>query len=179
MLHWNLCKKYHLLASDKWWEHNIEKVLQNEEVNILWDFKIQTDKHLAHNLPDITVVEKKQMWLIEVAISGDCRINQKEVEKITKYQDLKVEVERLWEKKATVVPVMIGALEAILRDLVKHLKTLGLDKISLSQLQKAVLLHGNSSHPAKIPLRFLGPRRELELQGPKNTPVQDIWWTRE
>ena len=177
MLYWNLCKKYHLPASEKWWEHNVEKVLQNEEVKILWDFKIQTNKHLAHNIPDITVVEKKQVWLIGVAISGDSRINQKEVEKITKYQDLKVEVKRLWEKKATVVPVVIGVLEAIPmgRDLVKHLKTLGLDKISPSQLNTAV----NSSHPAKIPLRFLGPRRGLELQEPKNTQVQNIWWTRE
>ena len=73
-------------------------MLQNEEVKILKDFKIQTDKHLAHNIPDLTVVEKKQVWLIDVAIPGDTRINQKEVEKITKYQDLIVEVERLWEK---------------------------------------------------------------------------------
>ena len=133
-------QEYHLPASDKWWEHNVEKVLQNEEVKILWNFKTQIDKHLAHNIPDITVVEKKQVWLIDVAIPGDSRINQKEVEKITKYQDLKFEVERLWEKKATVVSVVIGALGAIPRDLVKHLKTLGLDKISPSQLQKAVQL---------------------------------------
>ena len=110
MLHWNLCKKYHLPAADKWWEHKIEKVLQNNEAKILWDFKIQTDKHLAHNIPDITVVEKKQVWLVDVAIPGDSRIQQKEVEKITKYQDLKIEVERLWERKATVVPVVIRAL---------------------------------------------------------------------
>ena len=114
-------------------------MLQNEEVKILWDFKIQTDKHLAHNIPDIIVLEKK-VWLIDVAISGDSRINQKEVEKITMYQDLKVKVERLWEKKATVVPMVIGALRAIPRDLLKHLKTLGLDKISPSQLQKAARL---------------------------------------
>ena len=121
MLHWNLRKKYYLPASAKWWEHiNVEKVLQNEEVKILWDFRIQTDKHLAHNMPDITVVEKKQVWLIDVAISGDNRINQTEVEEITKYQDLKVEVERLWEKKATVLPVVIGTLGAIPGDLVKH-----------------------------------------------------------
>ena len=140
MLRWNLCKKYHLPACEKWWERNDEKVLQNEEVKILWDFKIQTDKHLAHNIPVITVVEKKQVWLIDVAIPGDSRIDQKEVVKITTYQDLKVEVERLWEKKATVVPVVIGALGAIPRDLVKLLKTLGFDMISLNQLQKAVLL---------------------------------------
>ena len=80
------------------------------------------------------------MWLIDLAIPGDSRINQKEVEKITNYQDLKVEVESLWEKKTTVVPVVIGALGSIPGDLEKHLKTLGLDKISPSQLQKAVLL---------------------------------------
>ena len=74
------------------------KVLQNEEVKILWDFKILTNKHLAHNMPDLTVVEK--------------------VEKITKYQDLKVEVEKLWKKKATVVLVVIGALGAIPREIV-------------------------------------------------------------
>jgi hypothetical protein len=140
MLHWNLCKKYNIPAADKWWEHKVEKVLQQDDVKILWDFKIQTDKHLAHNIPDITVVEKKQVWLIDVAIPGDSRIQQKEVEKITKYQDLKIEVERLWQKKAAVVPVVIGALGAIPRDLEKHLKTLGLDRISPSQLQKAALL---------------------------------------
>ena len=83
--------------------------------------------------------EKKQAWLINVAILGDSRINQKEVEKITKYQDLKAKVERISEKKVIVVPVVIEALGAIPRDLVKYLKTLGLGKISPSQLQKATL----------------------------------------
>ena len=40
----------------------VDKVLQKEEVKILWDFKIHTDKHLAHNIPDITVVEKKSEY---------------------------------------------------------------------------------------------------------------------
>ena len=77
MLQWNLCKKYYLPASEKWWEHYVEKVLQNEEIKILWGFKIQTDKHLAHNIFDITVVEKNQVWLNDVAIARDSRINQK------------------------------------------------------------------------------------------------------
>ena len=61
MLHWNLYKKYHLRAADKWWEHKTLKVLQNYEAKILWDIKIQTNKHLAHNIPDITVVEATRM----------------------------------------------------------------------------------------------------------------------
>ena len=53
------------------------------------------------------------MWLIDVAVPGDSRIDQKEVEKITRCEDLKIEAKRLWEKKATVVPVVIGVLGAI------------------------------------------------------------------
>ena len=75
MLHWNLCKKYRLHTSEKWWKHKVEKVPQIKKVKILWDFKIQTDQHLAHEIPDITMVEKKKVWLIDVAIPGDSRIN--------------------------------------------------------------------------------------------------------
>ena len=140
MLHWNLCKKYNLPTVDKCWEHKVDKVLQKGDVKTLWDFKIQTDKHLAHNMPDITVVEKTRVWIIDVAIPGDGRIEEKELEKISKYQDLKIEPERLWEKQATEVPVMIGSLGAIPRDLRKHLRTIGLESILPSQLQKTVLL---------------------------------------
>ena len=140
MLHWNLCSKYNLPTADKWWEHKVDMVLQKEDIKILWDFKIQTDKHLAHNIPDITVVEKKRVWIIDVAIPGDDRVEEKELEKISKYRDLKIEIERLWEKQATIVSVVIGSLGAISRDLRKHLRTIGLESISQSQLQKTVLL---------------------------------------
>ena len=69
-----------------------------------------------------------------MAIPGDSRIEEKELENISKYQDLKIEIERLWEKQATV------SLGAIPRDLRKHLRTIGLESISPSQLQKTVLL---------------------------------------
>ena len=75
-----------------------------------------------------------------MAIPGDSRIEEKELEKISKYQDLKIEIERLWEKQATVVPVVIGSLGAIPRDLRKHLRTIDLVSVSPSQLQKTVLL---------------------------------------
>ena len=46
------------------------------------------------------MVEKMQAWLLDVAIPGDDRRDVKEMKMISKYQDLRVEVERLWEKKA-------------------------------------------------------------------------------
>ena len=41
------------------------------------------------------MIEKKQIWIIDVAIPGDGRIERKELEKISKYQDLKIEIENL------------------------------------------------------------------------------------
>jgi len=86
------------------------------------------------------VVEPKHVWLIDVAIPGDSRTEQKEQEKLSRYQDLKIEVVRLWERKATVVPVVVGALGAIPKQLEYYLNTLGLKLITISQIQKAALL---------------------------------------
>ena len=69
-----------------------------------------------------------------MAIPGDGRIEEKELKKISKYQDLKIEIERLCEKQDTVELVVIGSLGAIPRDLRKHLRMIGLENISPSQL---------------------------------------------
>ena len=78
------------------------------------------------------MVEKKRVCIIDVATPGDGRTEEKELEKISKYQDLKIEIERLWEKQVTIVPVVIGSLGAIPRYLRKHLRIIGLESISPS-----------------------------------------------
>ncbi len=75
-----------------------------------------------------------------MAIPRDSRIEMKEQEKITKYQDLGIEIQRIWEKRITVVPIVIGALGTIPNDLKEHLKKIGINKITSNQLQKATLL---------------------------------------
>ena len=47
--------------------------------------------------------------LIDVAISGDRNVIKKEAEKILKYKDLTVEIERMWNVKTKVIPVITGA----------------------------------------------------------------------
>ena len=117
MLHWNICKKFNFPVSKNWWDHKVEKVMESESVKILWDFRIQTDKHLDHNTPDLTVIVNKKVWIIEVAIPGDSRVEEKQLEKILKYKDLQIEIERLWKKKTAVIPIIIDALGAIPKDL--------------------------------------------------------------
>jgi hypothetical protein len=47
--------------------------------------------------------------LIDVAFSGDRNVIKKEAEKILKYKDLTIEIQRMWNVKTTVIPVIIGA----------------------------------------------------------------------
>ena len=112
-------------------------------MKLLWDFTIQTDRHLPHNRPDILCVshEHNTAYLIDVAVPGDSRLSQKINEKRQKYTDLKTEIQRMWNMRAVVVPLVIGSLGSIPTCLAKHLQSLNIYYGTLiSKLQKSVLL---------------------------------------
>ena len=50
--------------------------------------------------------------LMNFSIPADCHILFKENEKTNKCQDLRIELERIWHKKTSVAPILIGALGA-------------------------------------------------------------------
>ena len=108
-VHLSLCKKYNLPASKNPWEHHVQKVLENVNVRILWDFQIQMYRHLEHKTPDMVVIEQRNVWIIDIAIPEDARVENKELEKLTKYRDLEIETSHLWMKHTSVVPIVIGA----------------------------------------------------------------------
>jgi len=64
----------------------------------LWNKQTQTDRTILNNKPDIIIRdnEKGTCMLIDVAISGDRNVFRKEVEKILKYKDLTIEIQRMW-----------------------------------------------------------------------------------
>jgi hypothetical protein len=47
--------------------------------------------------------------LIDIAISGDRNVIKKEAEKILEYKDLTTEIQRMWNTKTRVIPVITGA----------------------------------------------------------------------
>jgi hypothetical protein len=73
-------------------------------------------------MPDIIIRdnEKGTCMLIDVAISGDRNVIKKEAEKILKYKDLTLEIERMWNVKAGVIPVIIGATGNISKSFRKY-----------------------------------------------------------
>ena len=87
---WKLTRKCNFEAGDKWYEHEPESVLEDEDYKIFWDFSIQTDHVIEALRPDLVVVDKKERSckIIDFAVPGDSRIEEKEKDKIEKYQDL-------------------------------------------------------------------------------------------
>ncbi|XP_072169447.1 uncharacterized protein [Diadema setosum] len=121
--------------------HEPQKVSENDQVKILWDFDVQTDNVIQHRRPDIIVVERaRQMCtIVDVAVPGDSRVAEKEKEKIEKYQDLARELRRLWNMRTKVIPIVVGALGTTPKQLRRHLDDVGVpDRVQT--LQKAALL---------------------------------------
>ena len=67
----------------------------------------------------------------------DTRVDYKEVEKTGKYLDLTRELEKVWNMKVTVVPLVVGALGTPAKALEKRLKNIGIET-KITELQKTV-----------------------------------------
>jgi len=97
----------------RWYEHVPESVetSQGGKVTILWYQQVQTDRTIPNNYPDIIIgdIEKGTCMLIDVTISGDRNVIKKELEKILKYKDLTIEIQRTCNVKTQVIPVIVGA----------------------------------------------------------------------
>ena len=135
-----VCVEYNLPHNKDWWVEP-EKVVQNDRAKILWDFSIQTDIRMPHNRPDIVLIDytEKAGFIIDIAVPRDENIRDKELEKIDKYQPLKIELERLWDVKIKVIPIDVGALGAIADRLPSWLAQIP-GTINEVKLQKSALL---------------------------------------
>ena len=140
-IHWKICKHFQLPAADKWYEHQPTTVAENNKVTVLWDMPVNTDREIKANRPDIIIKnkEEKTCLMIDMTVPSERNVTIKEVEKLSKYKDLDIEVSRMWEMKTTTIPVVIGALGLIKKGLEKRLKQIpGSPK--MQEIQKIVIL---------------------------------------
>ena len=72
--------------------------------------RIDTDRTTAANRQDIMLKNKKDKTylLINMTCTLDTNTSVKTTEKLTKYKDLEIEVERIWGLKTTVPVVMVN-----------------------------------------------------------------------
>ena len=114
---------------------------QGGKVNILWNQQVQTDRTIPNNKPDIIFRnnEKGTCMLIDVAILGDRNVVKKEAEKILKYKDLTIEIQRMWNVKTKVIPVTVGETGTISKSFRKYVSNIR-GKPEVKDLQKTAIL---------------------------------------
>jgi hypothetical protein len=112
-----------------------------DKVTILWNQQVQTDRTIPENKPDIIIRdnEKGTCVLIDVAIPGDRNVMKKEAEKILKYEDHIIEIQRMWNVETKVTPVVIAATGTISKSFRKYLSSIA-GKHNTKELQKTAVL---------------------------------------
>jgi hypothetical protein len=78
-------KKY-----NNWYTRTIKLACEHEDVTVLWNQDVHTDRRVITNRPDIIIKNRKEKTyvLIDVAIPADRNIKQKGAEKKLKYNKL-------------------------------------------------------------------------------------------
>jgi hypothetical protein len=77
--------------------------------------------------------------LIDVAVSGERNVIKKEAEKILKYKDLTIKIQRMRNVKTKVIPVTIGATGTISKSCRKYVSNIP-GKHEVKELQKTAIL---------------------------------------
>ena len=74
-----------------------------------------------------------------MAIPADRNVVQKEAEKKLKYKSLCIEIQRMWNRKFTIIPIIIGATGIVTRSLRKNLEAIP-GKNSIDSLNRQLYL---------------------------------------
>lgn len=156
ILHQELAMKLGLIQGKRlpYYQYTPETILEDNQHKLIWDRTLLTDQYVAHNRPDITIVNKnsKEAILIDIAIPNNNNIRSKHNEKIAKYRDLEVRIKTQWKLRSTrIVPIVISTTGTIPKDLLHNLRDLGLNENLYKPMQKAVLLS-----TARSVKKFLG-----------------------
>jgi len=77
--------------------------------------------------------------LIDVANSGDRNVIKKAGDKILKYKDLTIEIQRMWNVKTKVIPIIIGATGTVSKSFTKYVSNIP-GKHEVKELQKTAIL---------------------------------------
>ena len=98
--------------------HNPTPVLENDTHKLLRDFGIILIR-LNNNQQ-----KKRTCKIVDFAVPADHRIKLKEYEKNDRYLDFVRELKKLWNMQVTIIPIVIGAFEAVTKGLLKGVREL-------------------------------------------------------
>jgi hypothetical protein len=98
-------------TTENWYSHIPKLICQHEDIKVLWNQGVQTDREVLANRPDIIIKNKKDKicLLIDVAKPSGRNVIQKESKKKLKYKNLRIEIQRMWNMKCFIILVITGA----------------------------------------------------------------------
>ncbi len=142
-IHWELCRKYGIECAARWYEHVPASVCRNGtgDVEIWWDVTVETVGRIAHNRPDVVIINRREKkWtLVDFSVPLDKNVLSKENEKLLKYAPLAQEVRRVHKVTTSIVPVVMGCLGTVPKRLSGYLRELGVPDV-IGCMQTTALL---------------------------------------
>lgn len=55
-VHLELSKRCDLECGDEWYEHKSLPVIENDQVKLVWDSTVVTNRRTPHSRPDVTII---------------------------------------------------------------------------------------------------------------------------
>ena len=115
---------------------------KDNNITIMWDMPDHNDKTISKNRPEIIIVKdsvNSTSKLIDMTIPSDRNIALKEIEKKSKYKDLELEIQGMWQMKTEVIPEVAGALGTVKKGMVENIKKV-LERATVTDVQKICML---------------------------------------
>ena len=108
----------------------------------IWDVAIQTDHIIEARRPDMVIIDKTkdESKIIEFACPFHSRIEKGEKDKIKGYNNLKIELKKIWDVPVKVISVVVGALRPTQKKLKQGLGDIG-SETRKGELQKTTILY--------------------------------------
>jgi hypothetical protein len=119
--HYSICKTLGIETREDCYSHIPKPVCQHEDITVLWNQGVQTDREVLANRPDTIIKNKKDKicLVIDVVIPSDRNVIQKESENKLKLKNFNIEIQRMWNMKCFVIPVITGATGIVTKRLKK------------------------------------------------------------
>ena len=129
-------------GNEKWYKHEPEKVVENDSWKILWDFTIKTDYVIEARRSDMVIINKtkNEYKISDFACPFDSRIEEREKDKMTDYNNLKRELKKIWDMPVKVIPLVVGVLGATPKKLKQRLSNTRIET-RIVELQKTTILY--------------------------------------
>ena len=141
MVNWKLFENFNFEKSEKWYLQNPQTVTENVNQILIWDMNIKCDYVIVERKPDFFIANKmeKTAIIMDAAITLDKRILTRK-RKIEKYQNIRGEIQRLWNlKKFAVLLLVLGVLGSVTKNIEISVHKMRI-KIYLPTAQESTLL---------------------------------------